>query len=73
MKVKAQIIIKRSTEGVPKVIVQNETDLYFGMGYCHAMDRGIQMMLVRILGQGRGSEYLDSSDEMLEIDKFFIH
>ncbi len=68
---KEEILIERTTEGVPKVIVKNETDLYFGMGYCHAMDRGIQMMLMRILGQGKGSEYLDSSDEMLEIDKFF--
>jgi len=68
---KDSIIIQRNTEGVPKVIVQNETDLYFGMGYCHAMDRGIQMMLMRILGQGTGSEHLDNSNEMLEIDSFF--
>jgi penicillin amidase len=71
IKGKDKIIIERNAEGVPKVIVKNETDLYFGMGYCHAKDRGIQMMLMRILGQGRGSEYLDSSDDMLEIDKFF--
>lgn len=68
---KDQIIIKRNAQGVPKVTVQNEIDLYFGMGYCHAMDRGIQMMLMRILGQGTGSEHLDSSDEFLEIDSFF--
>ena len=71
IKGKEKIIIERNTEGVPKVIVKNETDLYFGMGYCHAMDRGIQMMLMRILGQGKGSEYIDNSDGMLEIDKFF--
>ena len=68
---KDQIIIKRNALGVPKVTIQNEIDLYFGMGYCHAMDRGIQMMLMRILGQGTGSEHLDSSDEFLEIDSFF--
>ena len=28
-------------------------------------------MLMRILGQGEGSEHLDNSDDMLEIDKFF--
>ena len=71
IKGRESIVIERNAEGVPKVIVKNETDLYFGMGYCHAMDRGIQMMLMRILGQGRGSEYLDNSDDMLEIDKFF--
>ncbi|MBW1869195.1 MAG: penicillin acylase family protein, partial [Deltaproteobacteria bacterium] len=31
----------------------------------------MQILLMRILGQGRASEILDSSDEMLEIDKFF--
>ena len=68
---KDDIIIKRNSEGIPKVIAKNESDLYFGMGYCHAKDRGIQMMVMRILGQGKGSEYLESSDDMLEIDKFF--
>ena len=41
------------------------------MGYAHGRDRGMQMLMMRILGQGRTSELLDSSDEMLEIDKFF--
>lgn len=68
---KENIVIERNAEGVAKVKVMNEADLYYGMGYCHAMDRGLQMMLMRIIGQGRGSEFLDSSDEMLEIDKFF--
>ncbi|MGH7452858.1 MAG: penicillin acylase family protein, partial [bacterium] len=40
-------------------------------GYCHAMDRGMQMLLMRILGQGRGSEFLEASGEMLAIDTFF--
>ncbi len=41
------------------------------MGYAHGKDRGMQILLMRILGQGRASEILDSSDEILEIDKFF--
>ena len=68
---KDQIIIERNSEGIPKVVVKNEVDLYFGMGYCHAKDRGIQMMIMRALGQGKGSEQLDNSDEMLEVDRFF--
>ncbi|MEE2828507.1 MAG: penicillin acylase family protein, partial [Myxococcota bacterium] len=46
-------------------------DLYWGMGYAHASDRSLQLLLTRILGQGRGSECLDNSDAMLEIDCFF--
>ena len=41
------------------------------MGYAHGKDRGMQIILMRILGQGRASEILDASDEMLEVDKFF--
>ena len=41
------------------------------MGYAHGKDRGMQILLMRILGQGRASELLDSSDEVLGIDKFF--
>ncbi|MCK5535938.1 MAG: hypothetical protein KAI79_03875 [Bacteroidales bacterium] len=35
---KDEIIIERNAEGIPKVVVKNELDLYFGMGYCHAME-----------------------------------
>ena len=37
----------------------------------HATDRGLQMLLMRILGQGRASEILDSSDDTLRVDTFF--
>ncbi|MGH7597569.1 MAG: penicillin acylase family protein, partial [bacterium] len=63
--------IRRDEHGVPHVEASDEAGLYYGMGYCHAMDRGMQMLLMRILGQGRGSEFLEASDEMLAIDTFF--
>src|SRR5512136_699209 len=46
-------------------------DVYRGLGYAHARDRGLQMLFMRILGQGRVSEYLDASDGSLAIDTFF--
>jgi penicillin amidase len=63
--------IRRDEHGVPHLEANDEAGLYYGMGYCHAMDRGMQMLLMRILGQGRGSEILESSEEMLAIDTFF--
>ena len=36
-----------------------------------AMDRGLQMLITRIIGQGKASQYLASTQEMLEIDIFF--
>src|SRR5688500_10479996 len=63
--------IFRDENGVPHVEADSETGLYWGLGYCHAKERALQMLLMRILGRGQASEFLDSSDATLEIDKFF--
>ncbi len=65
------ISIWRDARGVPHVEASNEADMYWGLGYVHARDRGMQVLFMRILGQGRVSELLDSSDESLLIDMFF--
>ncbi len=61
----------RDKHGIPQITAKELEGLYWGMGYCHAMDRGLQMLLMRILGQGRAAELLDGSDEMVEVDRFF--
>ncbi len=61
----------RDENGIPHIEADNLLDLYWGFGYYHAYDRGMQILLMRILGQGRLSEFLDSSDNSLQIDKFF--
>lgn len=63
--------IWRDKHGVCHVEGKDRKEVFELMGYAHGNDRGMQMLLMRILGQGRTSELLDSSDEMLEIDKFF--
>ena len=63
--------IWRDRHGVCHVDGKDREEAFELMGYAHGRDRGMQMLLMRILGQGRTSELLDSSDEMLEIDKFF--
>jgi penicillin amidase len=67
----ASIIIERTTGDLPLVKVNNGVDLYYGMGYCHALDRGMHMMIMKILGTGTASEHLSGDEETLEIDKFF--
>jgi len=61
----------RDEHGVCHVEGKDKKEVFGLMGYAHGKDRGMQMLLMRILGQGRASEILDSSDEVLEIDKFF--
>jgi penicillin amidase len=63
--------IWRNQDGVAHVAGDDLVDLFYGMGFVHARDRGLQMILMRILGQGRAGELLDSSDEILGIDTFF--
>lgn len=62
--------IWRDANGVCHVEAPDKIGVFGLMGYAHGKDRGMQILLMRILGQGRGSEILDSSDEMLAIDTF---
>jgi len=63
--------IQRDAHGIPHVVAEDEAGMYFGQGLAHATDRGLQMLLMRIVGQGRISEVLDSSDDSLRMDRFF--
>jgi penicillin G amidase len=49
----------------------HDDDYYLGLGYAHAHDRLVQMVLQRIVGAGRISELLAASPEALELDSFF--
>lgn len=66
-----EISFLRKEMGTFEINTQTEADFYFAMGYAHAHDRTTQLLLMRILGQGRASEHLMANDEMLEIDIFF--
>ena len=68
---KENIDIWRDENGIPHVEADNLRDLYWGQGYVHGIDRGLQLLLMRILGQGRVCELLDDSDASLAVDIFF--
>jgi len=63
--------IYRDEHGIPHIKCRTKEDLFRGQGYVHATDRGMQMILMRTLGQGRAAELLDPGDEMVAIDRFF--
>ncbi|HZR81868.1 MAG TPA: penicillin acylase family protein [Candidatus Binatia bacterium] len=67
----AAIEIERDEHGVPHVRAENVRDLDRGLGFCHGIDRALSVLLLRILGQGRASEILEASDDMLRVDRFF--
>lgn len=64
----ARIVIARDAAGVPHVRASYDTDLLRGMGYCHAVDRGIAMRLVKAIGWGRATEWLRDDDELFQVD-----
>jgi len=63
--------INTDQNGIPHIVAGDAQDLFRQLGVVHATQRSVQMILMRILGQGRGSELLESSDMMLGIDTFF--
>jgi penicillin amidase len=62
------VSLARTPEGVVRVRAENDTDLARGLGLAHAHDRLVQMVMVRLIGQGRLSECLKSSAETVAID-----
>lgn len=68
--IKGEIKIQRLENGHPHIIADNELDMFYGLGYMHATDRQVQMWLTKIIGNGLGSQYLDSSQLMIDTDKY---
>jgi penicillin amidase len=62
--------IARTKDGVVKLWAEDDLGLARGLGFAHAQDRMVQMMLVRLVGQGRLCECLVNDNETLEIDIF---
>ncbi|KPK51934.1 MAG: hypothetical protein AMJ63_11040 [Myxococcales bacterium SG8_38_1] len=55
MKTRPRARSTRDQHGIPQIVADDIEGLYWGMGYCHAMDRGLQMLIMRILGHRGGS------------------
>ena len=68
--VKGRVRIQRLENGHPQITADDELDLFYGLGYMHAADRQAQMWLTKIVGNGQGSQYLDSGPLMIETDKY---
>jgi penicillin G amidase len=60
--------IARDENGVPHVRAVFDTDLLRGMGYCHAVDRGIALRVTKAIAWGRATEWLSDTDELFGID-----
>ena len=62
--------IARNEDGVITLWAEDDLGLARGLGFAHAQDRLVQLVLTRLVGQGRLCECLSSDNEMLAIDIF---
>ncbi|MBI3893709.1 MAG: penicillin acylase family protein [Candidatus Wallbacteria bacterium] len=62
--------LARNREGVVRAEAERFGDLPFGLGWAHAHDRLVQMMLVRIVGRGQAAQHLDGSPGTVALDTF---
>ncbi len=60
----------RLDSGIPSIMAKDIDDFAFHQGLCHGKDRQLQLLFVKIIGEGRICELLDSSPESFEIDLF---
>jgi len=63
--------IGRDNDGVPHIEAADMKGAMWGSGYAHAVDRGTQLLMMRVLGKGRLCELLSDTDESMKIDRFF--
>jgi penicillin G amidase len=64
------ISIKRNDQGIPEITGSSLQGLAYGMGWLHACDRQMQVLLTRIIMQGRAAEKLAGTPELIEVDRF---
>ncbi len=62
--------LRRDGHGVMHAAAADDLGLAAGWGFAHAHDRALQMLLVRVVGQGRLCELLDDSPDSLSVDLF---
>ena len=66
----ARVELSRTSDGVIRLRADDDLGLARGLGFAHAHDRMVQMMVVRLAGQGRLCECLISDNDALAIDVF---
>ena len=61
---------KRTPEGVVEFWTKDVLQMAKAMGFIHSHDRKMQMLLVRIISQGKLSHFLKEDEETIAIDTF---
>jgi len=65
------VSMQRTDQGVPRIVASNREDLAFAVGYAHAIDRLVQIIMVRSLARGRASEHFAGTENLIALDTHF--
>ncbi|MEJ2344867.1 MAG: penicillin acylase family protein [Gammaproteobacteria bacterium] len=65
------VSVERVAGGVARVRAGHWLDAWYALGWLHGRDRGAQLALARVVGQGRICELLRDDDDLLEMDRYF--
>lgn len=65
-----EVRIRRGKGGAPVLEARGHRDLAYGQGWMHAHDRQVQLMLTRLIAQGRLAECLRADAETEKTDAF---
>ncbi len=63
------IRLQRRARGTLAIRAPDDTGMAFALGVAHALDRGVQIELQRLIAAGRLAECLDGSERSLAIDR----
>ena len=64
------VLIERNEQGIPVISGSSLCDIAFGQGWTHGNDRQLQVLLTRIIVQGRAAELLAPDKELIELDTY---
>lgn len=62
--------LARNAHGIPEIDARSPADLALGLGWVHARDRQLQVLLTRSLLRGRAAEQLAGDPALVAIDRF---
>lgn len=62
--------IRRNGDGVPDISAASYRDCSFGLGFVHARDMQLRMILARTILRGRSAEVFNSSEDLIRADYY---
>jgi penicillin amidase len=63
-----KVRLSRNEYGIPLIQPEKFIDIFYGLGWVHAFDRGVELELTRLVAKGTIAEHLEASDELIATD-----